>query len=103
MLAGHLMCSPFSKHAPLSLSQPSRRRRGRSHLFPEGRVASARIGRSVRYRIHMEPEPRDAVSTPIRVAQRNELDRVAALRAEYRDRGEAGVLAQGPSDLLVAR
>jgi hypothetical protein len=33
---------------------------------------------------------------------RNELDRVAALRAEYRDRGEAGVLAQGPSDLLVA-
>lgn len=33
---------------------------------------------------------------------RNDLDRVAALRAEYRDLGEAGVLAQGLSALLVA-
>jgi hypothetical protein len=33
----------------------------------------------------------------------NDLDRVATLRAEYRDIGEAGVLALARSDLLFAR
>jgi hypothetical protein len=33
---------------------------------------------------------------------RNDLDRVATLRAEYRDVGEAGVLTLSRSDLLVA-
>jgi hypothetical protein len=34
---------------------------------------------------------------------RNDLDRVASLRAEYRDVGEAGVLAPARRDLLVAK
>src|ERR1035437_9591215 len=37
------------------------------------------------------------------LSRRNDLDRVEALRAEYRDHGEAGVLAPVPRDLLVAK
>ena len=45
---------------------------------------------------------RNARSSGLRLSQRTELDRVAMLRAEYRDVGEAGVLAVAPGDLLVA-
>jgi hypothetical protein len=65
---------------------------------PQG-VLSVRESRS-RPRLSDRPLKAELDSA---LSQRNDLDRVATLRAEYRDDAEAGVLARFGSDLLVAR
>jgi hypothetical protein len=64
---------------------------------PQG-VLSVRESRS-RPRLSDRPLKAELDSA---LSQRNDLDRVATLRAEYRDDAEAGVLARVGSDLLVA-